>query len=60
LETAEGTGPNNPDEKSEVKVLEYKTMNYTELIPVLIKAVQEQQEEIEKLKKQIEILKKDK
>jgi len=35
-------------------------MNYTELIPVLIKAVQEQQEEIEKLKKQIEILKKDK
>lgn len=58
LETAEGTGPNNPDEKTEVKVMEYKTMNYTELIPVLIKAVQEQQKQIEELKAKIKDLEK--
>lgn len=60
LAPAEGAGPNNSEEKTEVKNMNYKTMNYTELIPVLIKAVQEQQEEIEKLRKQIESLKKDK
>jgi len=60
LESAEGAGPNNPEEKTEVKSMDYKSMNYTELIPVLIKAVQEQQVEIEKLRKQIESLKKDK
>lgn len=59
LAPAEGAGPNNPEEKTEVKNMDYKTMNYTELIPVLIKAVQEQQEEIEKLRKQIESLKKE-
>ena len=58
LESAEGTGPNNPDEKTEIKVMDYKTMNYTELIPVLIKAVQEQQEEIEVLKAKIKELEK--
>tara|TARA_R110002126_G_scaffold288548_1_gene442384 strand:- start:9265 stop:10863 length:1599 start_codon:yes stop_codon:yes gene_type:complete len=59
LAPVEGAGPNNPDEKTKVKTMDYKTMNYTELIPVLIKAVQEQQEEIEKLRKQVESLKKD-
>jgi hypothetical protein len=34
--------------------MEYKSLNYTELIPFLIKAVQEQQHEIEKLKKELE------
>lgn len=60
LGNADGAGPNNPDEKSEVKTMDYKTMNYTELIPVLIKAVQEQQEEIEKLKAQLKALEKNK
>ncbi len=60
LAPTEGAGPNNPEEKTEVKNMDYKTMNYTELIPVLIKAVQQQQEEIEKLRKQIESLKRDK
>jgi hypothetical protein len=35
----------------------YLGINYTELIPVLIKAVQEQQKLIEEQKKQIEVLK---
>ncbi len=60
LAPVEGAGPNNPDEKSEVKSMEYKTMNYTELIPVLIKAVQEQQQEIEKLRRKLESLEKNK
>ncbi len=35
------------------KTMEYQSMNYTELIPVLIKAVQEQQEEIELLREEL-------
>ncbi len=56
------SGGNGPDATSETeieKTMEYKTMNYTELIPVLIKGMQEQQAEIERLKKEIEELKKD-
>ncbi len=37
---------------------QYKGMNYDQLIPVLIKAVQEQQEQIEFLKKQLSDMKK--
>jgi hypothetical protein len=32
-------------------------MNYTEIVPVLVKAIQEQQKMIDDLKKEIEILK---
>jgi hypothetical protein len=37
--------------------VEYKSVNYTEMIPVLIKAIQEQQQQIEVLKAEIERLK---
>jgi hypothetical protein len=37
--------------------IEYKSVNYTEMIPVLIKAIQEQQQQIEVLKAEIEKLK---
>ncbi|MFD2531847.1 tail fiber domain-containing protein [Gracilimonas halophila] len=56
----EGQGPNANSETEIKKTMEYKTMNYTELIPVLIKGMQEQQAEIERLKKEIEELRKDK
>ncbi|MEX0721225.1 MAG: tail fiber domain-containing protein [Balneolaceae bacterium] len=54
---------NGPSMNSEVEVtkeMSYKTMNYTELIPVLVKAVQEQQEEIERLQKKLNELKNNK
>lgn len=44
--------PENPNEK-----IEYKGVNYTELIPILTKAIQEQQAQIEELKKEVEVLK---
>lgn len=52
------SGPS--EEMGETKTMDYKTMNYTELIPVLIKAVQEQQAEIDRLTKEVERLKSDK
>ena len=55
-----GQGPDVTSETEIKKTMEYKTMNYTELIPVLIKGMQEQQAEIERLKKEIEELRKDK
>lgn len=58
--SVEGQGPNANSETEIEKTMEYKTMNYTELIPVLIKGMQEQQAEIEKLKKEIEELRKNK
>lgn len=39
------------------KVIEYKSVNYTEMIPLLIKAMQEQQAQIEALKAEVERLK---
>ncbi|GAB5410806.1 MAG: hypothetical protein BalsKO_31710 [Balneolaceae bacterium] len=56
----EPSGPNQSNGDEVVKSMDYKTMNYTELIPVLIKAVQEQQEEIKKLQKEIEKLRSEK
>lgn len=55
-EAISGPSPSNAVEKE--KIMEYKSMNYTELIPFLVKAVQEQQEEIEQLKKELEELRK--
>ncbi|MCP9291746.1 tail fiber domain-containing protein [Gracilimonas sediminicola] len=57
---SEGNGPDATNETAIKKTMEFKTMNYTELIPVLIKGMQEQQAEIERLKKEIEELRKDK
>jgi hypothetical protein len=57
---SEGHGPDATTESEIKKTMEFKTMNYTELIPVLIKGMQEQQAEIERLKKEIEELRKDK
>lgn len=41
-----------------IKEMEYKSLNYVELIPMLIKAVQEQQEKIDELEKELDKLKK--
>lgn len=49
---AAGAGPS-----AATAVLEYKSVNYTEMIPLLIKAMQEQQAQIEALKAEIERLK---
>jgi hypothetical protein len=39
------------------KAVEFKSVNYTELIPILTQAIQEQQAQIELLKKEVEALK---
>ncbi|MFV1883477.1 MAG: tail fiber domain-containing protein [Balneola sp.] len=57
-DNSSAAGPS--DQAGETKTMDYKTMNYTELIPVLIKAVQEQQAEIERLTKEVEKLKSEK
>ncbi len=49
-----GAGPSG-----ETAVVEFKSVNYTEMIPVLIKAIQEQQEQIDALKAEIERLRGD-
>lgn len=41
----------SPDE-----IIDFKAVNYTELIPIMIKGMQEQQEQIEDLKQQVEEL----
>ncbi|MFN1836279.1 tail fiber domain-containing protein [Balneola sp. MJW-20] len=53
-----GSGPDAEDKTAIEKTMEYKTMNYVELVPFLIKAVQEQQAEIERLRKKLEGLEK--
>ena len=55
--TSTGSGPTMHSETEVTKTMEYKTLNYTELVPVLVKAVQEQQKEIEQLLEEIEQLK---
>ncbi len=54
------SGPSVTSDEKTLKSMDYKSMNYTELIPVLIKAVQEQQAEIERLTKEVEKLKSEK
>ncbi len=54
------SGPSVTSDEKTLKSMDYKSMNYTELIPVLIKAVQEQQAEIERLTKEVEKLKPEK
>ena len=49
----------NPEtQKVEMVEGDYKTMNYIELIPVLIKAIQEQNIYIQKLENRIEVMEK--
>ncbi len=49
--------PNEPNLEQQAKeTIDYKAVNYTELIPVLVKAVQEQQQTIEGQQKRIEQL----
>lgn len=55
--TSTGSGPTMHSETEVTKTMEYKTLNYTELVPVLVKAVQEQQKEIEQLLEEVEQLK---
>lgn len=52
------TNTHTYNENGVTKSMDYKSMNYTELIPFLIKAIQEQQQEIDGLKAELEKLKK--
>lgn len=61
-----GSGPDATSENVITKTMEFKTMNYTELVPILIKGMQdqqaiidEQQEAIDLLMKELEKLKND-
>ncbi|MEQ8702916.1 MAG: tail fiber domain-containing protein [Phaeodactylibacter sp.] len=54
-ETAHVAHP-KPGEETELRTTEYISINYLSFIPVLTKAIQEQQEEIESLKKENETL----
>jgi hypothetical protein len=55
-ETAHVAHP-KPGEETELRITEYISINYLSFIPVLTKAIQEQQEEIGSLKKENETLK---
>jgi hypothetical protein len=48
--------PDNAETDEEKKGIDYKAVNYIQLIPILTKAIQEQQEQIAKLQKQVEML----
>ncbi|MFZ5941834.1 MAG: tail fiber domain-containing protein [Bacteroidota bacterium] len=52
VEVRQPAGP-GPDGRAEETDLSYKGVKYMEMIPVLLKAIQEQQEEIEQLRQRI-------
>ncbi|HEX5154379.1 MAG TPA: tail fiber domain-containing protein [Parafilimonas sp.] len=59
-ETKFFTSKSNPSRSEELKNMpdiEFKALNYTELIPVIIKGMQEQQQTIEELRQQVSELK---
>ena len=60
IQNAEFVSMQKPDGESQPDnvMIEYKSVNYMGLIPVLISAIQEQQEQIEALNKKVELLKK--
>lgn len=60
IQNAEFVSMQKPDGESQPDnvMIEYKSVNYMGLIPVLISAIQEQQQQIEALKKEVELLKK--
>ncbi len=62
-ERKENTHMGEDDEKNGKMLsneVEFNAVNYTEMIPILIAAVKEQNQIIEELKKEIELLKKSK
>ncbi len=60
IQTAEFVSLQKEDGESQAEniKIEYKSVNYIGLIPVLVSAIQEQQQQIDALKKEIELLKK--
>jgi hypothetical protein len=50
---SDASGPDAASEKEVEATMEYKSLNYVELVPILIKAMQEQQAEIDALKKRL-------
>ena len=52
-------GPTNNDNKFTTEGIDYKGLDYTKLIPITIRAIQEQQEIINSLKAEIEELHKE-
>ena len=59
VENAANPGPIDPETRKPIgQDIEYKSMNYIGLTPVLVQAVKEQQAQIEELKKQLEEQKK--
>ncbi len=57
FETRDGKPNATKDDIKNSETINFKAMNYTELIPVIIKGMQEQQLLIEELKKEIDVLK---
>jgi len=51
---AKATPLSESDDLQNSTALDFKALNYTELIPIMIKALQEQQQEIEELKRRVE------
>ena len=51
---AKATPLSESDDLQNSMALDFKALNYTELIPIMIKALQEQQQEIEELKRIVE------
>ncbi len=48
----------NPDSPTDITTAKYLSVNYIEIIPILTKAIQEQQEMIKALRAEVEKLKK--
>jgi len=48
--------PSDNENFQNADVVDFKALNYTELIPVLVKGMQEQQLEIEQLKQEVQVL----
>lgn len=58
-ENVADAGPSASAEGFSEEIMEYKSLNYTEMIPILIKAMQEQQAEIDRLQRELQALKED-
>ena len=54
VEPARAVSSSESDDLQNSEAMNFKALNYTELIPILIKAIQEQQREIEELKRLLE------
>jgi hypothetical protein len=56
VSTSHQPGKENGTTEFDKTGLDYKAVNYIQLIPILTQAIQEQQEQIVKLQKQVELL----